>query len=262
MADVEHSDDKKEELAEGTLVSHLIELRQRLVRAFIAVFLIFVCLLPFQEQIFNLVSRPLLDTLPEGASPIAIGVISPFMMPLKTAFYAALFLAMPVVLHQAWRFVAPGLYRREKRFAIPLVVSSILLFYGGIAFAYFVVFNMVFSFIFSVAPDAIQLSPDINEYLSFVLRMFFAFGLAFEVPIATFMLVWSGLVSVRTLGKIRPYVFLGAFVVGMFLTPPDMFSQTMLAIPIYILYEAGIILARILLPEKVEAEKEAQSDVE
>ena len=262
MADVEHSDDKKEELAEGTLVSHLIELRQRLVRAFIAVFLIFVCLLPFQEQIFNLVSRPLLDTLPEGASPIAIGVISPFMMPLKTAFYAALFLAMPVVLHQGWRFVAPGLYRREKRFAIPLVVSSILLFYGGIAFAYFVVFNMVFSFIFSVAPDAIQLSPDINEYLSFVLRMFFAFGLAFEVPIATFMLVWSGLVSVRTLGKIRPYVFLGAFVVGMFLTPPDMFSQTMLAIPIYILYEAGIILARILLPEKVEAEKEAQSDVE
>lgn len=262
MADGKETTDKEEELAEGTLVSHLVELRQRLVRAFIAVFLIFVCLLPFQEQIFNLVSKPLLDTLPEGASPIAIGVISPFMMPLKTAFYAALFLAMPVVLFQAWRFVAPGLYRREKRFAIPLVFSSIVLFYSGIAFAYFVVFHLVFSFIFSVAPDAIQLSPDINEYLSFVLRMFLAFGLAFEVPIATFMLVWSRLVSIRSLGKARPYVFLGAFVVGMFLTPPDMFSQTMLAVPIYILYEAGIILARIMLPERVEAEKEAQSQSE
>ena len=252
-------DDDKEELAEGTLISHLVELRQRLVRATIAVALIFVCLLPFQEPIFDVVSKPLLDTLPEGASPIAIGIISPFMMPLKTAFYAALFLAMPVVLYQIWRFVAPGLYRREQRFAMPLVLSSIVLFYAGIAFAYFVVFKMVFAFIFSVAPEAIQLSPDINEYLSFVLRMFLAFGLAFEVPIATFMLVWSRLVSIRKLGKARPYVFLGAFVVGMFLTPPDMFSQTMLAIPIYILYEAGLILARILLRDRLEAEVESET---
>jgi len=265
MADDKRIHGEDEELSEGTLVSHLIELRQRLFKAFAAVLVIFIALLPFQQEVFNVVSKPLLDTLPEGASPIAIGVISPFIMPLKTTFYAALFLAMPVVLYQAWQFVAPGLYRREQRFAVPLVFSSIVLFYGGIAFAYFVVFKLVFTFIFSVAPEAIQLSPDINEYLSFVLRMFLAFGLAFETPIATFMLVWSRLVSIKVLGKARPYVFLGAFIIGMFLTPPDMFSQTMLAIPIYILYEAGLLLARILLRDRLEedqkkAEEEAKEE--
>lgn len=258
MADETNNGEEKEELAEGTLVSHLVELRQRLMRALIAVFLIFVALLPFQTRVFDIVSKPLRDTLPEGAAPIAIGPISPFMMPLKTTFYVAIALAMPVVLYQAWKFVAPGLYRREKSFAMPLVFSSILLFYAGIAFAYFVVFGMVFSFIFSMAPDTIVISPDINEYLSFVLRLCFAFGLAFEVPIATFMLVWSRLVSIKALGKARPYVFLGAFVIGMFLTPPDAISQTLLAVPIYILYESGILLARMLLSDQLKAAEEAE----
>jgi len=263
MADDKTKPDNKEELAEGTLVSHLVELRQRLMRALIAVFLIFVCLLPFQQEIFNIVSKPLRDTLPEGAAPIAIGVISPFLMPLKTTFYVALFAAMPVVLYQIWQFIAPGLYRREKSFAVPLMASSIVLFYGGIAFAYFIVFKLVFGFIFSVAPDTIELSPDINEYLSFVLKMFLAFGLAFEVPIATFMLVWSRLVSIKALGKARPYVFLGAFVVGMFLTPPDAISQTLLAVPIYILYESGILMARLMLSDRLaEADLESDDDPE
>jgi len=254
--------EEKEELAEGTLVSHLIELRQRLVKAIAGVFVLFLCLLPFQRRVFEVVARPIADTLPEGASLIATGTMSAFFTPMKTTFYAALFAAMPIVLYQAWRFVAPGLYLREKRFAVPLVVSSIVLFYVGIAFAYFVVFKLVFGFIFSYAPENVLLAPDINDYLSFVLRMTLAFGLAFEVPIATFMLVWSGLVSLATLGRIRPYVFLGAFVVGMFMTPPDMFSQTLLAVPIYLLYESGIILARILLPERVAAEKKAKTERE
>jgi sec-independent protein translocase protein TatC len=253
-------DEEEEELAEGTLVSHLVELRTRLMRAMIAVFLIFVCLLPFQQEIFVIVSAPLEALLPENSSFISIGALSPFMTPLKTTLYVALFAAMPVVLYQAWQFVAPGLYRREKSFAVPLVVSSIVLFYMGIAFAYFVVFKLVFSFIISQAPENVLPSPDINEYLSFVLRMFLAFGLAFEVPIATFMLVWSRLVSLKTLSKIRPYVFLGAFVVGMFLTPPDAISQTLLAIPIYVLYESGLLLARFLLADRLKEDQASESE--
>jgi len=248
---------EEEELAEGTLVSHLVELRQRLMRAIIAIVVIFVVLLPFQQQIFEFVSQPLEDALPENSQFISTGPIAPFMTPLKTVMYVALFAAMPVVLYQAWRFVAPGLYRKEKRFAVPLVLSSILLFYLGVAFAYFVVFKLVFSFIISQAPENVLPSPDINEYLSFVLRMFLAFGVAFEVPIATFMLVWSRLVSLKTLSKARPYVFLGAFVVGMFLTPPDAISQTLLAIPIYILYESGLIMARVMLRDRLEQEQSA-----
>ncbi|HEY5665715.1 MAG TPA: twin-arginine translocase subunit TatC [Gammaproteobacteria bacterium] len=242
---------REEELAEGTLVSHLIELRQRLFRAIIAVVLIFVVLLPFQQQIFNFVSNPLVAALPEGSLPISTGPIAPFMVPLKTTLFVALFAAMPVLIYQAWRFVAPGLYRKEKRFAVPLVFTSIVLFYVGVAFAYFVVFDLVFSFVISQTPDNVQVATDIGEYLSFVLRIFLAFGLAFEVPIATFMLVWSRLVSVRALGKARPYVFLGAFVLGMFLTPPDAISQTLLAVPIYVLYESGLIMARILLRDRL-----------
>ncbi len=254
MAEAGQSGDEKEELAEGTLVSHLIELRQRLFRAVLAIVLIFIALLPFQTQIFNFVSDPLVAALPEGSLPISTGPIAPFMVPLKTALFVALFAAMPVVLYQGWQFVAPGLYRKEKRFAMPLVLSSIVLFYLGVAFAYFVVFDLVFTFVVGQAPENVQVATDIGEYLSFVLRMCFAFGLAFEVPIATFMLVWSRLVSIRALGKARPYVFLGAFVVGMFLTPPDAISQTLLAIPIYVLYEGGLILARILLRDRLREE--------
>lgn len=260
MADDQRIHDDKEELAEGTLVSHLVELRSRLMKAMIAVFLIFVCLFPFQQEIFLIVSAPLEALLPEESSFISIGALSPFLTPLKTTLYVALFAAMPVVLYQGWRFVAPGLYRREKGFAVPLLVSSIILFYAGIAFAYFVVFKLVFAFIISQTPDNVLQSPDINEYLSFVLRIFLAFGLAFEVPIATFMLVWSRLVSFRTLSRIRPYVFLGAFVIGMFLTPPDAISQTLLAIPIYILYEGGLLLARLLLPDQLREEKAREDE--
>jgi sec-independent protein translocase protein TatC len=260
MPDDQRIHDEKEELAEGTLVSHLVELRSRLMKAMIAVFLIFVCLFPFQQEIFLIVSAPLEALLPEGSSFISIGALSPFLTPLKTTLYVALFAAMPVVLYQGWQFVAPGLYRREKGFAVPLLVSSIILFYAGIAFAYFVVFKLVFAFIISQVPDNVLQSPDINEYLSFVLRIFLAFGLAFEVPIATFMLVWSRLVAFRTLKKIRPYVFLGAFVVGMFLTPPDAISQTLLAIPIYVLYEGGLLLARVLLADQLREEKAREDE--
>jgi sec-independent protein translocase protein TatC len=254
--------EEKEELAEGTLISHLVELRQRLVRAFLAIIVIFIGLVPFAQQIFVYVSRPIEDVLPEGSQLQVIGIATPFLTPFKTTFFVALFLAMPVVLYQAWQFVAPGLYKREQRFAMPLVISSILLFYAGVAFAYFVVFKLVFGFFVSVTPENVVNMPDIDQYLGFVLRMFFAFGLAFEVPIATFMLVWSGLVGVKALGAARPYVFLGAFVVGMFMTPPDVFSQTLLAIPIYVLYESGIVLSRILLKDKLKEAAEAEAKAE
>jgi sec-independent protein translocase protein TatC len=254
------ADDDKEELAEGTLVSHLVELRQRLFRAVLVIVVIFLVLLPFQQQIFNFVADPLVAALPEGSLPISTGPIGPFMVPLKTTLFVALFAAMPVVLYQSWRFVAPGLYRKEKRFAMPLVLSSIVLFYIGVAFAYFVVFDLVFTFVISQAPETVQVATDIGEYLSFVLRMCFAFGLAFEVPIATFMLVWSGIVSLQALGKARPYVFLGAFVIGMFLTPPDAISQTLLAIPIYVLYESGLILARVLLRDRLKEDSANDGD--
>jgi sec-independent protein translocase protein TatC len=240
----------EEQLAEGTLMSHLLELRSRLMKAVLAVIAVFVCLVPFANRVFEYVSQPLREALPEGSQMIVTDVAAPFITPFKTAFFVAVFIAMPVVLFQVWQFVAPGLYKREKRFAIPLMVSSIVLFYTGIAFAYFIVFRVMFAFFASVTPGGVAMTPDISAYLSFVLGIFLAFGLAFEVPIATVMLIWSGLVSVKSLKRARPYVFLGAFVVGMFLTPPDVFSQTLLAIPMYLLYEGGLVMARVLLPEK------------
>jgi sec-independent protein translocase protein TatC len=242
-------DSAAEVLEEASLISHLVELRNRLVRMSLTILAVFICLVPFAEQIFTLVAQPLIDALPEGATMIATQVASPFLTPFKTTLWVSLCVAMPVVLFQVWAFVAPGLYRTEKRFAIPLLVSSIILFYCGIAFAYFVVFPLMFAFFTTVAPEGVTVMTDINNYLDFVLVIFFAFGLAFEVPIATVMLVWSGLTTPKKLGQNRAYVFLGAFVAGMLLTPPDIISQTLLAVPIYILYEAGIIMARIMLPE-------------
>jgi sec-independent protein translocase protein TatC len=255
-------DDEPENLAEGTLISHLVELRSRLVKAVAAVILAFLALVPFVQEIFDFVSQPIMNALPAGSSLIATGVATPFLTPFKAAFFVALFIAMPVVLYQVWKFVAPGLYRREKRFAVPLLVSSIVLFYGGVAFAYVVVFRIVFPFFVAVTPKNVANMPDITEYLSFVLNMFLAFGLAFEVPIATFILVWTGLTSIKTLARARPYVFLGAFVVGMFLTPPDAFSQTMLAVPMYLLYEGGLVLSRILLRDRLAAGADADADDE
>ena len=244
--------EQEEQLAEGTLMSHLLELRSRIMKAATAVVVVFLALAPFTQRVFKYVSAPLIAVLPEGSEMIATDVASPFLTPFKTTLYVALFIAMPVVLFQVWQFVAPGLYKREKRFAIPLLVSSIVLFYTGMAFAYFVVFRLMFSFFARVVPGGVTMAPDISAYLSFVLGIFLAFGLAFEVPIATVMLIWSGLVSIKTLRGGRRYVFLGAFIIGAVLTPPDVFSQTLLALPMYALYEGGLIMARIMLPEKTQ----------
>jgi len=246
-------DEPEEQLAEGTLMSHLLELRSRIMKALVAVAAVFLVLAYWMNDVFELVSKPLRDALPEGSEMIVTDVAAPFLTPMKTAFFVALFIAMPVVLFQIWQFVAPGLYKREKRLAIPLLLSSIALFYAGIAFAYFIVFKVMFGFFARVVPGGVQMSPDISAYLTFVLGIFLTFGVAFEVPIATVLLIWSGLVSVKTLKNIRPYVFLGAFVAGMLLAP-DVFSMTLMALPIYALYEGGLLMARFLVPEKMEAE--------
>lgn len=251
-------------LAEGTLLSHLIELRSRLMKMAVAVLLVFFALAPFAEHLFQLVALPLMSKLPEGASMIATQVASPFLTPFKLSFLLAVFLAIPVILHQVWAFVAPGLYQQEKRFVLPLLISSILLFYGGVAFAYYVVFPLMFGFFTAVAPSGVTVMTDITAYLDFVLTLFFAFGIAFEVPVATVLLVRAGIVTPRDLREKRPYVFLGAFVVGMFLTPPDVISQTLLALPVYLLYEVGIVMSRLLVPgyKEVEAQRAEQARAE
>jgi len=236
----------KEELQEDTLLSHLIELRSRLLKAGSAVLVFFVVLAPFSDVVFKQVALPLMQKLPEGSTMIATQVASPFLTPFKTTMFAALFLAMPVVLFQLWSFAAPGLYKKEKKFAVPLLVSSVGLFYLGAAFAYVVVFPLMFGFFTSAAPAGVSVMTDISSYLDFVLVLFFAFGMAFEVPIATVILVWSGLTSIETLEKNRAYVFLGAFIVGMLITPPDVISQTLLAVPVYLLYECGILLSKVI----------------
>jgi sec-independent protein translocase protein TatC len=246
----------EEELAEGTLLSHLIELRTRLLRIVLAVLVVFIGLLPWADDIFARVSEPLREVLP-GGQMIATQVASPLLTPFKLTFFAALFVAMPVVLYQIWAFVAPGLYRKEKRFAMPLLASSIVLFYLGIAFAYYVVFPLMFNFFTSIAPEGVEVQTDISQFLDFITTIFFAFGLAFEVPIATVLVVWTGLTTPKKLGSARPYVFLGAFVIGMFLTPPDMISQTLLAVPVYLLYELGIVMSKVFVRREEEPEEEA-----
>ncbi len=254
--------EQEEQLEEATLVSHLVELRSRLLKATLAVLAVFFVLVPFAPKIFTLVSTPLVNALPEGNSMIATQVASPLLTPFKLAFFTALFIAMPVVLYQTWAFVAPGLYKREKRVAVPLLVSSILLFYLGIAFAYFVVFPLMFGFFTSIAPSEVAVMTDIAAYLDFITTIFFAFGLAFEVPVATVLMVWAGITTPKKLGSVRPYVFLGAFVVGMLLTPPDIISQTLLAVPVYLLYEAGIFMARVLVKRGDEEAGEASESGE
>ncbi len=252
MSEQPDNHEQEEPLAEGTLMSHLLELRSRLLKAVAAVGVVFLALSPFTQRVFEVVSAPLIAVLPEGSQMIATDVASPFVTPFKTTFFVSLFIAMPIVIFQVWQFVAPGLYKREKKFAIPLIFSSIVLFYTGIAFAYFVVFRLMFSFFARVVPGGVTMAPDISSYLSFVLGIFLAFGIAFEVPIATVMLIWSGLVSLKTLQSGRRYMFLAAFVFGLLLTP-DMFSQTLLALPMYLLYEGGMIMAKIMVPEKTKS---------
>ena len=248
---------ESEDLAEGTLISHLLELRERLIRALVAIGLLFVPCALYANQLFSWAARPLLKMLPKGSSLIATGVAAPFTTPFKLAFFVALFAAMPYVLYQVWAFVAPGLYRHEKRFALPLLVSSIVLFYTGMTFAYFAVFPAIFTFFAATTPKGVAMMTDISQYLDFVLVMFFAFGAAFEVPVAVVLLVVMNLVTVQKLRAIRGYVLLGVFIVAAFITPPDAVSQSIMAVPMYLLYETGVIMARILVrPGAGAAEEE------
>ena len=235
-----------------TLIAHLTELRDRIIRCLIAVFIIFLFLFPFANEIYEFISLPLRDLLPEGASMIATEVASPFLTPFKLSMLLSLYLAMPYVLFQIWRFVAPGMYLSEQRIAIPILSSSIILFYAGTAFAYFVVFPLVFTFFTSVAPDGIEIMTDINRYLDFVLKLFFAFGVAFEIPIVAIILIVTGVTTAENLASKRPFILVGCFVIGMLLTPPDVISQSLLAIPMWILFELGIFLARRMEPIKDE----------
>ena len=228
------------------LVAHLRELRDRFRNAIIAVFIAFLALFPFANELYTYVSEPLRSLLPEGSSMIATEVTSPFLTPFKLSLVLAVFVAMPVILAQLWGFIAPGLYKSEKRIAIPLLTSSVVLFYGGVAFAYYVVFPLLFGFFTTVGPGDISVMTDINRYLDFVLKLFFAFGLAFEVPVAAVILILTGVVTADQLANNRSYVIVGCFVMGMLLTPPDVISQTLLALPMWLLFEVGLVMGRVL----------------
>lgn len=234
------------------LLSHLIELRTRLLRSVLVIVVIFIGMAFFANELYEWLSKPLKDALPESSTLIAIDVTAPLFAPFKLAFVLAIFIAMPFVLHQAWMFISPGLYKHEKSFAMPLLISSIILFYAGIAFAYFVIFPIIFGFLSSIGPQDVNYLPDINSVLSIALKLFFAFGLAFEIPIATMLLIWSGLVSHQKLVSTRPYTVVGIFVFAMLLTPPDMISQVLLAIPMWVLFELGLIFAKAYSPKKAE----------
>lgn len=247
----DETENTEEDLAEGTLMSHLFELRNRLFKVFGSVFVAFLLLVPFSRQIFNFVAAPLTRFVPSGELQ-AIGAVTSLTATISLTFYIALFIAMPVVLYQLWAFVAPGLYRKEKNFAVPLLASSVVLFFAGLAFAYYVVFPLIFGFVATFTPDVVEWKPDMAAYVSFVMLISLVFGLAFETPIATVLTVMTGLTTPAKLAKARPYVFLGAFVVGMLLTPPDVISQTILAIPVYLLYELGIVMSKLVKPKPVK----------
>ncbi|EJL6655473.1 twin-arginine translocase subunit TatC [Vibrio cholerae] len=239
------------------LISHLLELRNRLLKAVAAVMVIFIGLIYFSNEIYEFVSKPLVERLPAGATMIATDVASPFFTPLKLTLIAAVFLAVPFILYQVWAFVAPGLYKHERRLIFPLLVSSSLLFYCGVAFAYFVVFPLVFGFFTAISLGGVEFATDIASYLDFVLALFLAFGIAFEVPVAIILLCWTGATTPKSLSEKRPYIIVGAFVVGMLLTPPDMISQTLLAIPMCLLFEVGLFFARFYTRDEPD---EAQED--
>jgi len=244
---------------EQPLLFHLIELRDRLLRMVLVVAVLFVMLVPFSNTLFSMLSGPLLAHMPEDGSMIAIEVASPFLIPFKLTLFLAVFIAIPYVLYQLWSFVAPGLYRHERRLVVPLLVSSTLLFYAGAAFAYFVVFPLVFAFFTAAAPEGVSVMTDISRYLDFVLTLFFAFGAAFEVPVVTVLLVMTGMTTQKSLREKRPYVIVGAFVLGMLLTPPDVISQTLLAIPVWLLFELGLYFSGWFVRTRENAQSEAVS---
>jgi sec-independent protein translocase protein TatC len=250
----------EQDLDQQPFVSHLLELSHRLKRVLVVVLVLFLGLFPWANDLYTLLANPLISQLPEGTSMIATKVIAPFLTPLKLTFVLAIFLAIPFILYQFWAFIAPGLYKHEKRLAMPLVASSAFLFYLGASFAYFVVFPLLFQILPSMAPDQITVAPDITDYLDFVLTLFFAFGFAFEVPIATIILVWMGMTTPASLAQKRPYIIVGAFCIGMLLTPPDVISQTLLAVPMWVLFELGVIFSRFFVREQESAEGSAEDD--
>ncbi|MCG9712387.1 twin-arginine translocase subunit TatC [Shewanella insulae] len=242
------------------LISHLLELRNKLLKAIGSVLLVFICLVYWANDIYHYMATPLMQALPESSSMIATDVAAPFFAPFKLTLILAFFIAIPYVLYQIWSFIAPGLYKHEKRLMVPLLASSTLLFYLGIAFTYYIVFPVVFGFFTSVAPEGVQVATDISSYLSFVLKLFFAFGLAFEIPIAVILLCWAGVTTVEDLRAKRPYIVVGAFVIGMLLTPPDIISQTMLAVPMLILFEGGLIAARFYSKKDSDEDELSEQD--
>ncbi len=257
-----NSPDEQSELdeKEQTLMDHLVELRDRLLHMVLAILIVFVALFAFAEDIFTLAADPLLALMPEGTSMIATGVTSPFLVPFKLVLLLSVLLTIPYLLHQIWSFIAPGLYRHEKRMAGPLLVSSVVLFYCGIAFAYFIIFPILFGFFIGIAPEGVAVMTDIGQYLDFIIAIFLAFGIAFEVPVATFLLIAAGITTPDKLAGKRPYIIIGAFVVGMLLTPPDVISQSLLAVPIWLLFELGLIMSRIFLKDKPEENVIMQND--
>ncbi|GFO72302.1 sec-independent protein translocase protein TatC [Bathymodiolus japonicus methanotrophic gill symbiont] len=232
---------------EQPFISHLVELRNRLLKVVLSVLLVFLAMAPFANEIYSFLAQPLMQFLPENTSMVAIDVVSPFLTPFKLVLVAAIFIAVPVILYQFWAFVAPGLYAHERRMIAPLLIASTLLFVLGMVFAYYVVFPLVFGFLTAAAPEGVSVMTDIAKYLDFVLTMFFAFGMAFEVPIVTIVLVWVGVFTPRQLAEKRPYIIVSAFIIGMFLTPPDVISQTLLAVPIWLLFETGLLFSRLFV---------------
>lgn len=235
------------------LINHLLELRDCLLRIIICILLVFAVLVFFSNDIYHAVALPLISQLPQGSSMIATNVAAPFFTPIKLTVVAAIFVSVPYILYQIWAFVAPALYQHEKRLIYPLLASSTLLFYVGVAFAYYVVFPLVFGFLTRTAPEGVRIATDISSYLDFVLTLFMAFGICFEVPIAIVLLCWSGVTDRQSLASKRPYIFVACFIIGMFLTPPDIFSQTLLAIPMYLLFEVGVFFARFYQPKDEES---------
>lgn len=255
--------DPATEHTEQPLMAHLIELRNRLLKIVLAVLLVFLSLFYFANDLYLILVEPLSSILPESGSMVATGVASPFLVPFKLTIVLAIFLSVPFILHQVWSFIAPGLYQHEKKFAIPLLLSSIILFYAGIVFAYYVVLPLAFSFFTSVGPQGVTLMPDIDNILNFILKMFFAFGIAFEIPIATFLMVLMGATTVESLSAKRPYIFLGCFVIGMFVTPPDVISQTILAVPMWLLFEVGVLFSRLIKrPVDPEEQRYAENNID
>lgn len=258
--DVSNEDNLVEK--EQTFMSHLIELRDRLLRVIIVILVIFLGLFTFANDIYHQFAAPLLANLPEGSSMIATGVATPFLTPFKLSLVLSIFITMPFLLYQLWSFIAPGLYKHEKRLAMPLLFSSILLFYAGMAFAYFIVFPLMFAFFAATTPEGVAMMTDISQYLDFILKMFFAFGIAFEVPIATILLTVTGFTNPDSLTRKRPFIIVGSFIAGMLLTPPDIVSQVLLAVPIWLLFELGVMFSRLIKKDEEEEEEEEEYEEE